>query len=56
VSPGNYITKTITSKSSEEGKSLPKNRYDVLYEHHKYLKEKKKLDAHGRAGDVSQEL
>ena len=37
------MTKIITSELNEESKSSFKNRFDILFEHHKYLKKKKNL-------------
>ena len=37
------MTKIITSELNEESKSTFKNRFDILFEHHKYLKKKKSL-------------
>ena len=37
------MTKIITSQLNEETKTSFKNRFDILFEHHKYLKEKKIL-------------
>lgn len=40
----NYIAKVITSKKSDESKNQLRNRYDILYEHHKFLADKFEQD------------